>query len=216
MNILKNKTVILIAFLAAVSITPAMAAGKGLSRDPQEKGTHRIMTCNIRITGLPEDAKKPGCTWEERREVCRDVILAQKPDIICLQEVIYDSNEYMKKELKGYTSFGFAGPEMDPFTEGYHFIGKNVIFFLTSKYEMLGAGCYWLSEEPLIGGTVSWGTTRARHCNYLRLRDKKTGEEFRIIDTHLDHKSDNARREQARMLAEEAGQYADDFPQIIC
>ena len=45
MNILKNKTVILIAFLAAVSITPAMAAGKGLSRDPQEKGTHRIMTC---------------------------------------------------------------------------------------------------------------------------------------------------------------------------
>lgn len=28
MNILKNKTVILIAFLAAVSITPAMAAGK--------------------------------------------------------------------------------------------------------------------------------------------------------------------------------------------
>lgn len=211
MNILKNKTVILIAFLAAVSITPAMAAGKGLSRDPQEKGTHRIMTCNIRITGLPEDAKKPGCTWEERREVCRDVILAQKPDIICLQEVIYDSNEYMKKELKGYTSFGFAGPEMDPFTEGYHFIGKNVIFFLTSKYEMLGAGCYWLSEEPLIGGTVSWGTTRARHCNYLRLRDKKTGEEFRIIDTHLDHKSDNARREQARMLAEEAGQYADDF-----
>lgn len=132
MNILKNKTVILIAFLAAVSITPAMAAGKGLSRDPQEKGTHRIMTCNIRITGLPEDAKKPGCTWEERREVCRDVILAQKPDIICLQEVIYDSNEYMKKELKGYTSFGFAGPEMDPFTEGYHFIGKNVIFFLKS------------------------------------------------------------------------------------
>ena len=93
---------------------------------------------------------------------------------------------------------------------------RRTKIFLTSKYEMLGAGCYWLSEEPLIGGTVSWGTTRARHCNYLRLRDKKTGEEFRIIDTHLDHKSDNARREQARMLAEEAGQYADDFPQIIC
>ena len=73
MNILKNKTVILIAFLAAVSITPAMAAGKGLSRDPQEKGTHRIMTCNIRITGLPEDAKKPGRTWEcsENRRIIR-------------------------------------------------------------------------------------------------------------------------------------------------
>ena len=45
------------------------------------------------------------------------MILAQKPDLICMQEVIYDSYDYMKKELKGYTSYGFTGPEMDPFTE---------------------------------------------------------------------------------------------------
>lgn len=119
MNIFKNKSLIITALTALLAIdgtSQASAAAKGLSRDAQEKGTHRIMTCNIRITGLTEDTKKPGCTWEERREVCRDVILAQKPDIICMQEVIYDSNEYMKKELKGYTSFGFSGPEMDHFT----------------------------------------------------------------------------------------------------
>ena len=47
--------------------------------------------------------------------------------------MIYDSWNYFKKELKGYTGFGFEGPEMDPYTEGYHFIGKNCIFYKTSR-----------------------------------------------------------------------------------
>jgi endonuclease/exonuclease/phosphatase family metal-dependent hydrolase len=200
---------------AALALTMTVAATAKIVRAPQEKGTHRVLTCNIRITGLSEDENTPG-QWENRKEVCRDVILSQKPDIICMQEVIYESYAYMKKELKGYTSFGFTGPEMDPYTEGYHFIGKNVIFFRTSRYEMTGSGCYWLSEDPLIGGSLSWNTTRARHCNWLRLRDKKTGEEFRIMDIHLDHKTELARQEQTKLTIRETSQYAEDFPQILC
>lgn len=200
---------------AALALTMTVAATAKIVRAPQEKGTHRVLTCNIRITGLSEDENTPG-QWENRKEVCRDVILSQKPDIICMQEVIYESYAYMKKELKGYTSFGFTGPEMDPYTEGYHYIGKNVIFFRTSRYEMTGSGCYWLSEDPLIGGSLSWNTTRARHCNWLRLRDKKTGEEFRIMDIHLDHKTELARQEQTKLTIRETSQYAEDFPQILC
>lgn len=210
MNIIKK----LIGAALALTLT-ATVAGAKLVREPQEKGTHRVMSCNIRITGLDADKGTPG-QWENRREVCRDVILAQKPDLICMQEVIYDSYDYMKKELKGYTSYGFTGPEMDPFTEGYHFIGKNVIFFKTSRYEVTGSGCYWLSEDPLIAGSCSWNTTRARHCNWLRLRDKKTGEEFRIMDIHLDHKTEGARQEQTKLIIREAAQYAEDFPQVLC
>ena len=33
---------------------------------------------------------------------------------------------------------------------------------------------------------------------------------------HLDHKSDEARREQIRMVMDECAQYAADFPQILC
>ena len=196
-------------FLAALLLTavlPVFAA---------KKTTHTVMTANIRVTGLEAD-DQPGLRWDDRKAICRDVILSRKPDIICMQEVIYDSYEYFKKELKGYTGFGFEGPEMDPYTEGYHFIAKNVIFYKTSRYEMLGAGGYWMSEDPLVGGSLSWESARARHTNWLRLRDKVTGEVFRILNTHLDHISEDARQAQAKLIIHEASQYAEDFPQILC
>ena len=174
------------------------------------------MTCNIRITGLEADAPYPERVWENRRDLCVETILSRRPDIICLQEAIYDSYAYLKEKLRGYAPYGFAGPEMDPYTEGYHFIGKNVIFFRRDRYEFASAGCYWLSETPLVGGSCSWNTTRARHCNWVRLRDKRSGRELRVLDVHLDHKSDEARREQIRMVMDECAQYAPDFPQILC
>ncbi len=205
----------LTALFAVLALTMTASAARRSTAIPQEKGTHRIMSCNIRITGLDADEGTPG-QWENRREVCRDMILEQNPDIVCMQEVIYDSYNYMKEQLKDYFGFGFSGPEMDPYTEGYHFIGKNVIFFKKSRYEMTGSGVYWLSETPLEGGSCSWGTTRARHCNWVRLKDKKTGEEFRVLDVHLDHKTEVARQEQAKLVVWESSQYAEDFPQIIC
>lgn len=199
---------LIILTLAFLSCTSLFA-----KTNPDE---YKIMTCNIRITGLEEDAPYPERTWEVRKDYCVNTILKRQPDFFCLQEAIYDSYEYFKKKCKKYTSYGFVGPEMDPYTEGYHLIGKNPIFFRTDKFEFVSSGCYWLSDEPLIGGSMSWGTTRARHCNWVRLKDKKTGKEMRIINVHLDHKSDSARREQIKIVLNECAQYAQDFPQIIC
>lgn len=180
-------------------------------------GNYRVMSCNIRITGLADDAPYPERVWENRRNLCISTIKGKDPDIICLQEVIYDSYSwFLKKFGKDYYHFGFEGPEMDPWTEGYHFIGKNVIFFKKSRFEWVSSGSYWLSETPTIAGSMSWGTNRARHCNWVRIRDRKTGKEFRVVNTHLDHKSDQARLKQMKMIVEECGQYSKDMPQILC
>ena len=197
----------LAACVTAVSATAARPA----SGQPAT----RVMTCNVRITGLPED-ETAGRRWEDRRDACLKAIRMYRPDVICMQEVIYDSYNYFKEKFSDYVAYGFAGPEMDPYTEGYHFIGKNVIFFSKKRYEFVSSGCYWLSETPLAAGSCSWNTMRARHCNWVRLRDRKSGAEFRVLDIHLDHKSDDARREQMKMIVGECAQYADGFPQIIC
>ena len=178
------------------------------------QATHNVMSCNIRIAGLDAD-EVDGRRWDERKDVCLKVIKSRKPDIICMQEVIYESYDYFKKKLSGYIAFGFEGPEMDPWTSGYHFIGKNVIFFSKSRYELISEGCYWLSETPEIGGSSSWETARARHCNWVRLRDRKTGKVFRVLDTHLDHITDAAKAKQTEVIVREAAQYADDFPQLL-
>lgn len=176
---------------------------------------HRVMSANIRITGLEADKNTPN-EWDNRKEYMIDVIRSYKPDVIMMQEVIYDSYEYCKKELKEYIAFGFEGPEMDPYTEGYHLIGKNVIFLSRSRYQIVSAGCYWLSEEPIMAGSISWETNRARHANWVRVLDKNTGKQLRLIDIHLDHKSKLAKVEQAKLIVREAAQYQADFPQIIC
>ena len=208
MIIMKNTlfTIVLLSLLPVISFGAKRPAGE-----------YRIMTCNIRITGLEEDAPYPERVWENRRDLCVKTIKKQDPDMFCLQEVIYDSYSwFVDKFGKDYYHFGFVGPEMDPWTGGYHFIGKNVIFFKKSRFEWVSSGCYWLSETPTIAGSMSWETNRARHCNWVRLRDKKTGREFRLVNTHLDHKSDPARREQIKMIVEECDQYREDMPQILC
>lgn len=201
-----KKIILLFAALACIGVAEA--------KKPQNP-IHRVMSANIRITGLDQD-KGTINEWNNRKEYMIEVIRDQKPDIIMMQEVIYDSYAYCKEQLKEYFAFGFEGPEMDPYTEGYHFIGKNVIFFSKKRYELVSAGCYWLSEDPVIGGSISWETNRARHANWVRVIDRKTGKQLRLIDIHLDHKSKLAKLNQAKFIVREAAQYDKDFPQILC
>lgn len=173
-----------------------------------------VISANIRVA-LKSDAAK-GHGWEDRKENVFEVIKNQNPDIICLQEVLEVQNNDFKNSFPNYLSFGFEGPEMDAFTDGeYHLIAKNPILFNKEKFEFIGGGVYWLSEKPHIGGSISWGSARARHVNWVRLRSIQTGKVFRVLNTHLDHVSSEAKQNQAKMIVEESNQYPKDFPQIL-
>lgn len=202
--------------------TVAASAGLFLSRysataenTPTEKNepAHKILTCNIRVA-LPEDEKN-GVGWNVRKGICTKIIRAQKPDIICLQEVLKVQVDDMRYYFPEFSSFGFEGPEMDRYPEGYHGIAKNVILFSKSRYELVSEGCYWLSEKPYMAGSQSWGTARARHANWIRIKDIDSKKEFRIINIHLDHLSQSAREEQIKLVLDESSQYLNDFPQLL-
>jgi len=176
--------------------------------------TVRVLTANIRVALKTDDAKGTG--WNDRKALVFNVVKAQNADIICLQEVLEVQNNDFKKAFPSYTSFGFEGPEMDEFTDGeYHLIAKNPILFNHRKFDFVSGGTYWLSETPHLGGSMSWGTSRARHVNWVRLKDKKTGKVFRVLNAHLDHKSDEAKLKQASMILDESDQYRADFCQIL-
>ena len=163
---------------------------------------------------MPDDEAK-GVGWPQRKDLCISVIKKHNPDIICLQEVLEVQNEDLKKAFPEFFAFGFEGPEMDAFKEGYHGVAKNPIFFSRNRYEFVSAGCYWLSETPHIGGSKSWDTARARHVNWLRLKDKQSSTSFRVLSLHLDHVSQEAREKQIDMVIAEADQYPSDFKQIL-
>ena len=181
--------------------------------EKKSSNTHRVLCCNIRVA-LPEDEAK-GVGWPQRRDICLQVIKNHKPDILCLQEVLKVQSDDFRKAFSGHQLFGFDGPEMDATPTGYHGIAKNPILFSTARYELITGGTFWLSETPLLGGSLSWNTARARNASWVRLREKKTGKEFRVVNTHLDHKAQEAREKQTKLLLEEAAQYPANFPQLL-
>lgn len=180
----------------------------------RERNVHRVVSCNIRVA-LPQDEAK-GDGWSTRKTVCEKVMKAQRADIFCLQEVTVGQYEDLCRMFPGYFVFGYPGPEMDAMPDReYHGVAKNLVMFSRKRYRMTGAGVYWLSETPLVGGSLSWGTARARHVNWVRLQDKRSGREFRVLSVHLDHISQEARMAQIEVILDETGQYPDGIAQIL-
>ncbi|UGU17647.1 endonuclease/exonuclease/phosphatase family protein [Sinomicrobium kalidii] len=180
----------------------------------ENKASLKVISANIRVA-LSRDKEK-GHGWDSRKDLLFDILKSHQPDIICLQEVLEVQNSDLKDAFPGFTALGFEGPEMDAHQDGeYHGIAKNPIMFSREKYELISAGTYWLSETPQLGGTKSWNTARARHVNWVRLKDRATNREFRVLNTHLDHVSSEARKRQVSMIVEEGDQYPEDFPQLL-
>jgi endonuclease/exonuclease/phosphatase family metal-dependent hydrolase len=203
--------------LAGAATVPALARfapSPGAAASPAPApAAHTVLTCNIRVD-LPEDAAS-GNGWQARRELCIDVIRRQRPDLIGLQEVLRGQIEDLERAFPDFGSFGFAGPEMDARREGYHGIAKNPILYSKKRYDLVTAGGFWLSETPHLPGSLSWESGRARHVNWVRLRERTTGREFRFLNTHLDHVTQRAREEQIKLILAEAAVYAAEFPQIF-
>lgn len=173
-----------------------------------------VVSANIRVA-LKSDEEK-GHGWDSRKELTFEVIREQNPDIICLQEVLRVQNEDFKEAFPDFFSFGFEGPEMDAFDDDeYHFIAKNPILFNINKFDFISGGTYWLSETPHIGGSKGWGAARARNVNWVRLKEKSSQKVFRILNTHFDHISEDARLKEAEMIIDETNQYPTRFPQIL-
>ena len=175
--------------------------------------THTVLSCNIRVA-LPEDEAE-GNGWNARRELCVEVIRAQKPDIVCLQEVLREQMADLERALPAFASFGFEGPEMDARKVGYQGIAKNPLLYARERYDFISAGGFWLSETPHLPGSLSWGSARARHVNWVWLRERASGRQFRVLNTHLDHQSQPAREEQIKLILAEAALYAPEFPQVL-
>jgi len=91
----------------------------------------------------------------------------------------------------------------------------NCIFCQRNLFKRISAGGYWLSERPHVAGSKSWNSACVRLANWIRLEDNSTKREFRVINTHLDHTSQVARENQARLIVEDSCAYPEDYPQLL-
>ena len=163
-----------------------------------------ILTCNIRCFGA-EDGDNG---WEHRKDLCADVIRAQAPDIVCFQEMWAEPFADLCRALPGYDTYAMADEPVGRRPQ-------NAIFYRADRYARISAGGYWLSEAPHVAGSSSWDSACVRLANWIRLEDRGTQAEFRVVNTHLDHVSQAAREHQAGLIAEDASAYPATYPQIL-
>ncbi len=184
---------------SAAMLVPALA----WSAASTARGEVVLATYNIRYAN-PNDGKD---VWTHRSEtVVR--YLADK-DVFGLQEVTASQYQDLKAGLPDFASYGIGRD--DGQSGGEH----SPIFYRKDRFEPLRRGTFWLSEQPEAVGESGWDAALPRICTWMILRDRNSGQEFCVGNTHFDHRGKVARAEGAKLLAERVGELPDEMPIVL-
>lgn len=164
-----------------------------------------VMSWNIRLD-TPDDGFNQ---WSNRKdELCRE-ILRQNPDVLGVQEAKYNQMKDMRKRLPGYKSIGVG---RDDGRKAGEF---SAVFYKKKNLKALKSGTFWLSQTPEIPGSRGWDAACNRVVSWVELRDKTTGKQFFVFNTHFDHVGEEARIESARLILRKMGELAGRNPVIL-
>ena len=152
--------------------------------------TVKVGTFNVKLSSNGDwiaDANTPNA-WPERKDGFVQVFRSLDVDVWGLQEVCPDQTAYFEKHL----------PEWE-FVGDYRMADRksgeaSSVAFKKDRFEVIEKGTFWLSETPDVPGSMSWNTAHPRVCSYAFLKDRRTGVKFCFANTHLDHKSGEARK----------------------
>lgn len=151
-------------------------------------GTMKVVTFNARCIYFDKDDNSDGIrSFVFRAGFIYDKIQKEMPDVIMFQEFIKEHLDLMQRLLCEYEFIGhFRNEDFD---------GEGVYTAIRrGKIQVLGFNSYWLSPTPYIPGSRYENQSEyPRTCLTLKVRDVESGKIFRVLNTHLDHISDEAR-----------------------
>ena len=167
----------------------------------------KLVTFNLRVS---VDVDGINC-FPHRMGLIYQKIKAERPDIICFQEVRPVQLECLEMMMPEYVLVG-QGREADYAGEGlYTAVHKDSI-------QLLAFDTFWLSPEPYTPGSRFGHQSQfLRICSVLRVRRKDNGRVFLVYNLHLDHKSEEARISQLEVVLEhlKRAQEINSFPAVI-
>ena len=149
-----------------------------------------IMSFNLRYPA------RDGHPVSKRLPIAAELIRAAHPHIIGTQEGELDQLEAlidMLPEQYIWLGEGHYGGNSGEFT---------AVIVDSARFDVDAVDISWLSERPETVASESWGVSHARTLTTVDVRDLLTGRRLRLLNTHLDHKSERARLESGRIMAE--------------
>lgn len=164
-----------------------------------------VISFNIRVGGAPDGAN----SWENRKPATIAMIEDQKPDFLTIQEGMEDQMRYIEQScIAEYQAIGIAPDSQG--TKGEHM----TMFFRKDRFECLDWGTFWLSETP-DKASKGWDGAYPRTATWAKMKHLESGEEFFIINTHLDHIGFEARRKGIELILSRMNEINEDFLSVI-
>jgi endonuclease/exonuclease/phosphatase family metal-dependent hydrolase len=164
----------------------------------------RVITFNIRY-GTAPDADN---AWLHRREMVLEELKTQSPQILGLQECLRDQLDTIVEKFPQLSAVG-VGREKDGAGE------YSPILYDRTRFDLLAAETFWLSDTPQVGASKSWGNNITRICTWVRLLERDTNRVIVVMNTHWDHESQPSRIESGKLIAERAKQFDPNEPLIV-
>lgn len=165
--------------------------------------TLRVMTYNLRYA-----SDRAPNAWPDRKPVMQALIAREAPDVIGTQEGLYLQLRELAAGLPDYEWIGLgrAGGSQDEFC---------AIFYRRDRFEPVAFDHLWLSATPEVVGSITWGHRYRRMATWVRLRERATGREFVVWNTHFDHEVEDARQKSAALLRDRIAQVDAAIPVVL-
>lgn len=201
---MRNKSSSLSAALLVAWMS--FAAEETRAEEPAGQGLKvRAMTFNIRYAN-PGDGEN---AWPHRRERVAETIQSNDVDVAGLQEALFVQVEYLASRLPDYAWYGIG---RDDGRQAGEF---SPIFYRKDRFRPVEHSTFWLSTTPDKAGSKSWDAALPRIVTCLKFEERRTKQTFWAINTHFDHRGENARRESAKLIAERVARVAGSSPVVL-
>ena len=143
----------------------------------------------------------------DREEIVPQVIADYLPDSVGLQECEGTWFLTLKAYLHDYEIIGVGR------LLGIPLIGESTaIMYRKDKYKLVDWGTFWLSETPYIA-SKGWDAEYYRTCTWAVLENRKTGQQYAHVNTHLDNQGAEARIKGIELVKEKAASF--DMPVVV-
>jgi endonuclease/exonuclease/phosphatase family metal-dependent hydrolase len=170
-----------------------------------ESNELKVMSYNVRYD-TPKDGEN---AWDLRKHATIEMLNDVKPDVFGVQEALPNQIAYISQETPVYKNVGVGRD--DGISKGEHM----AVFWNTEIIEMIEWGTYWLSETPDVP-SYGWDADCRRTATWALMKDKRNGRHFYFVNTHLDHKGVEARKNGLQMVLDRiAAMNPDSYPLVL-
>lgn len=177
------------ATIGACAAAPSMVAQAAQAAAPASGLALKVMTFNIRY-GTANDGDNH---WDRRKDFLVDVLRAEAPDVVGVQEALYPQLAFILQALPGY---GMVGVGRD---NGIRAGEYSCLLYRTAALSVSRSDTFWFSDTPDRVASKSWGNTITRICTWAQFVSPD-GQPLFVYNVHLDHQSQPSREQSARLL----------------